>query len=71
MFHLLITKEDKVLALQRAFYRSDMGLPNITNLMSTVFIFLVVVWFAPLIYNRYTPQYYNHAATTLSLHSRP
>ena len=48
-----------------------MGLPNITNLMSTVFIFLVVVWFAPLIYNLYTPQYYNHAATTLSLHSRP
>jgi protein transport protein SEC61 subunit alpha len=44
LFHLLITKEDKVLALQRAFYRSDMGLPNITNLMSTVFIFLVVVW---------------------------
>ena len=44
LFHLLITKEDKVLALQRAFYRNDMGLPNITNLMSTVFIFLVVVW---------------------------
>ena len=45
LFHLLITKEDKVLALQRAFYRNDMGLPNITNLMSTVFILLVVVWY--------------------------
>ena len=46
LFHLLITKEDKVLALQRAFYRNDMGLPNITNLMSTVFVLLVVVWYA-------------------------
>ena len=45
LFHLLITKEDKVLALQRAFYRNDMGLPNITNLMSTVFVLLVVVWY--------------------------
>jgi len=51
LFHLLITKEDKVLALQRAFYRSDMGLPNITNLMSTVFIFLVVVWCQGIVIN--------------------
>jgi len=51
LFHLLITKEDKVLALQRAFYRNDMGLPNITNLMSTVFILLVVVWCQGIVIN--------------------
>jgi len=51
LFHLLITKEDKVLALQRAFYRSDNGLPNITNLMSTVFVFLVVVWCQGIVIN--------------------
>ena len=40
MFHLLLTKSDKVRALKEAFYRHNM--PNITNLMSTVVIFLVV-----------------------------
>ena len=40
-----------MLALQRAFYRSDNGLPNITNLMSTVFVFLVVVWCQGIVIN--------------------
>merc|ERR1712010_375804 len=34
LFHLLITKEDKVRALKEAFYRQN--LPNMTNLMATV-----------------------------------
>ncbi len=73
LFHLLITKEDKVLALQRAFYRSDMGLPNITNLMSTVFILLVVVWYqSPILLlqtsliSRQVPRYrHQHQAEVL------
>ena len=43
MFHLLLTRTDKVRALKEAFYRQN--LPNITNLMSTVLIFLGVIYF--------------------------
>jgi len=43
LFHLLITKNDKVLALREAFYRSHA--PNLTNLLATVIIFLVVIYF--------------------------
>merc|ERR1712070_1100423 len=43
LFHLLITRSDKVRALKEAFNRSN--LPNLTNLISTVFIFLVVIYF--------------------------
>merc|ERR1712216_1042714 len=43
LFHLLITKDDKVRALKEAFYRSN--LPNITNLAATVLVFLVVIYF--------------------------
>ncbi|KAJ1477408.1 putative Sec61 [Baffinella frigidus] len=43
MFHLLITKADKVRALQEAFYR--MNLPNVTNLLATVLVFVLVVYF--------------------------
>lgn len=43
MFHLLITRTDKVRALREAFYRQN--LPNVTNLLATVFVFLVVVYF--------------------------
>mmetsp|Transcript_22435 Transcript_22435/g.29100 ORF Transcript_22435/g.29100 Transcript_22435/m.29100 type:complete len:473 (-) Transcript_22435:437-1855(-) len=42
-FHLLITRSDKARALQQAFYRTH--LPNITNLLATVFIFMVVIYF--------------------------
>lgn len=43
LFHLLITRTDKVRALKEAFYRSN--LPNVTNLLSTVVIFLIVIYF--------------------------
>jgi protein transport protein SEC61 subunit alpha len=43
LFHLLITRTDKVRGLKEAFYRSN--LPNLTNLMATVLIFLVVIYF--------------------------
>lgn len=41
--HLMITRSDKVRALKEAFYRTN--LPNITNLLSTVVVFLIVVYF--------------------------
>jgi len=42
LFYLLIFKENKLAAIQGAFYR-DFG-PNINNLMATVFIFLLVIY---------------------------
>jgi len=41
LFHLLITRSDKVRALREAFYRQN-NLPNCVNLMSTVIVFLLV-----------------------------
>lgn len=43
LLHLLITRSDKVVALKEAFYRPY--LPNITNLMATVLVMVVVVYF--------------------------
>jgi len=43
LFHLLITRSDKVRALKEAFYRQN--LPNMTNLMATVLVFIVVIYF--------------------------
>jgi len=43
LFHLLITRTDKVRALKEAFYRQN--LPNVTNLLATVLIFGVVIYF--------------------------
>jgi len=43
LFHLLITRTDKVRALREAFYRQN--LPNVTNLLATVLVFLVVIYF--------------------------
>eukprot|EP00898_Chlorokybus_atmophyticus_P008802 jgi/Chlat1/8923/Chrsp92S08224 len=43
LVHLLITRTDKVRALKEAFYRQN--LPNITNLMATVVVFLIVIYF--------------------------
>lgn len=42
-FHLLITRPNKVRALKEAFYRSN--LPNMTNLFSTIIVFIVVIYF--------------------------
>jgi protein transport protein SEC61 subunit alpha len=43
LFHLLVTRQDKVRALKEAFYRSN--LPNITNLLATILVFVVVIYF--------------------------
>jgi len=43
LFHLLITKTDKVRALREAFGRQN--LPNLTNLLATVLVFCVVIYF--------------------------
>lgn len=42
-FHLLFTRSNKILALKEALYRSN--LPNLTNLLATIVIFLVVIYF--------------------------
>ena len=43
LFHLLATKSDKVRALNEAFYRQN--LPNLMNLLATILVFLVVIYF--------------------------
>merc|ERR1711966_530759 len=43
LFHLLITRSDKVMALKEAFYRSNA--PNLTNVFATVLVFFVVIYF--------------------------
>merc|ERR1712231_16542 len=43
LFHLLVTRSDKLRALREAFYRQN--LPNIMNLMATVLVFAVVIYF--------------------------
>lgn len=43
LFHLLITRNDKVRALKEAFYRPN--LPNITNLLATALVIVVVIYF--------------------------
>jgi len=60
LFHLLITRTDKVRALREAFYRQN--LPNCTNLLATVFVFVVVIYFQgfrvdlPVKYQKYRGQ---------------
>jgi protein transport protein SEC61 subunit alpha len=60
LFHLLITRPDKVRALQEAFYRQN--LPNCTNLLATVFVFVIVIYFQgfrvdlPVKYQKYRGQ---------------
>merc|ERR1712195_445498 len=60
LFHLLMTRSDKVRALKEAFYRQN--LPNIWNLLATVFVFVVVIYFQgfrvdlPVKYSKYRGQ---------------
>jgi protein transport protein SEC61 subunit alpha len=60
LFHLLITRTDKVRALKEAFYRQN--LPNLTNLLATVLIFVIVIYFQgfrvdlPVKYQKYRGQ---------------
>jgi protein transport protein SEC61 subunit alpha len=42
-FHLLFARENKILALHEAFFREH--LPNLMNLMATVFVFAIVIYF--------------------------
>lgn len=43
LFHLLITRQNKVQALKEAFYRTN--LPNCFSLLATVLVFVVVIYF--------------------------
>merc|ERR1712224_366665 len=43
LFHFLISRSDKVLALKEAFYRQSA--PNLTNLFATVLVFFIVIYF--------------------------
>ena len=43
LFHLILTRKSIVPALKEAFYR--VNLPNITNLFSTIIMFIVVIYF--------------------------
>lgn len=60
LFHLLITRQDKVRGLQEALYRSN--LPNLTNLLATVLVFVIVIYFQgwrvilPVKYQKYRGQ---------------
>jgi protein transport protein SEC61 subunit alpha len=60
LFHLLVTRTDKVGALREAFYRQN--LPNITNLLATVLVFIIVIYFQgfrvelPVKYQKYRGQ---------------
>lgn len=61
LFHLLATRTDKVRALREAFYRQN--LPNLMNLLSTVMVFGIVIYFQgfrvdlPIKSARYRGQY--------------
>merc|ERR1711959_789472 len=43
LFHLLVTRSDKMRALKEAFYRQNQ--PNVTNLLATVLVFIIVIYF--------------------------
>ncbi|XP_055388099.1 protein transport protein Sec61 subunit alpha-like [Condylostylus longicornis] len=43
LFHLVLTKKNKIDALREAFYRSNA--PNCTNLLATILVFLIVIYF--------------------------
>jgi protein transport protein SEC61 subunit alpha len=60
LFHLLITRNDKVRAIKEALNRQN--LPNLTNLAATMFVFVVVIYFQgwrvvlPVKYQKYRGQ---------------
>ncbi|QDZ23626.1 SEC61-alpha subunit of ER-translocon [Chloropicon primus] len=43
LFHLTLTRKDKVKGIKEAFYRAS--LPNCLNLMATIVVFMVVIYF--------------------------
>lgn len=60
LFHLMITRSDKFRAFKEALYRQN--LPNLTNLLATVLVFVVVIYFQgwrvdlPVKYQKYRGQ---------------
>jgi len=60
LFHLMITRSDKLRAFKEALYRQN--LPNLTNLLATVLIFVIVIYFQgwrvdlPVKYQKYRGQ---------------
>merc|ERR1711935_247186 len=64
LFHLLITRKNKVTALREALTRTN--LPNCTNLLATVIVFVVVIYFQgwrvdlPVKYQKYRGQQGNY-----------
>ena len=60
LFHLIFTRSDKLSALKEALYRQN--LPNLTNLLATVLIFVAVIYFQawrvnlPVKYQKYRGQ---------------
>jgi protein transport protein SEC61 subunit alpha len=67
LFHLMITRSDKLRAFKEALYRQN--LPNVTNLLATVLIFIVVIYFQgwrvdlPVKYQKYRGQAGTQAGT--------
>lgn len=55
LFHFLITKQNKFSALYHAFYRTNA--PNINNLMATIFVFLIVIYFQVNLTTEKTPSF--------------
>jgi len=45
--HFLITKKNKVEAIHRSFYRANV--PNLSNLIATIIVFLIVIYFQVII----------------------
>ena len=43
LFHLLVSRSDKLGALKEALYRQNA--PNITSLFATVLVFFIVIYF--------------------------
>ena len=52
LFHTLIKTPNKIYALSHAFNRA--GLPNINHILSTIFIFLVVIFFQVISFSNFT-----------------
>ena len=48
LFHLLATRQDKVRGLREAFYRQN--LPNLMNLLATILVFAIVIYFQVFFY---------------------
>lgn len=64
LFHLLATRPDKVRALREAFYRQN--LPNLMNLLATVLVFAIVIYFQVSCVNLQVIRYINNLGNKVS-----